>query len=240
MIEEPERTHQNGIAQPNGEESPSREGLWPTDTGTLCLDSRRALLQLVRGPMINAQANGELWQALLADQPAIESRLADLFLELVVQEDEGIAFVQNAPAVDVRIPKAVRNQPLTLIDTILVLSLRRELMIGHVGRVFISQEEAFASVAQYRPLAKLDEAAFRKRLEGSWSKLVSAGILLKAEGAERFEISSVLRLIFGTEEVKAVNDAFEAMLEKTGQETPDTPDDETNFPPDYAEAERML
>ncbi|WP_165044999.1 DUF4194 domain-containing protein [Adlercreutzia sp. ZJ138] len=231
MSDEAKCARQSEANHLNNEEEPSREGLWPGDTGTLCLDSRRALLQLVRGPMISAQANGELWQALLADQPSIESRLADLFLELVVQEDEGIAFVQNAPAVDTRIPKAVRNQPLTLIDTILVLSLRRELMVSHEGRVFVSQEETFASVAQYRPLSKLDEAAFRKRLEGSWSKLVSAGILLKAEGAERFEVSSVLRLIFGAEEVKAVNDAFERMLEEAGDGALDKFDDETAFEP---------
>lgn len=203
--------------------SGENEGLWPGDLGTLGIDSRRALLHLVRGPMITAEDNRELWQALLHDRPIIASRLADLFLELVVKEDDGIAFVQNAPALDTRIPKAVRNQPLTLIDTILVLTLRRELMIGQEGRVFVGREETFASVAQYRPLAKLDESAFRKRLESSWAKLDAAGILMKAESDERYEVSPVLRLIFGADEVKAVNDAFDDML--AGEEMPAGPKD---------------
>ncbi|MCD8317093.1 MAG: DUF4194 domain-containing protein [Eggerthellaceae bacterium] len=187
--------------------------LWPGDAGTLTFESRRALLQLIKGPMITAEANKELWQALLMDQASIESRLADLFLVLVLDEDEGIAFVQNAPAVDRKIPKAVRNQPLTLSDTILVLSLRRELMINREGRVFVDKEETFSSLSQYRPLEKLDEAGFRKRLERSWSKLEDEGMLLKAEGDERYEISPVLRLIFSTEEVKAVTDAIDSLVQ---------------------------
>lgn len=198
------------------EDASENEGLWPGDLGTLGIESRRALLQLVRGPMITAETNRELWQALLNDRMPIASRLADLFLELVVKEEDGIAFAQNVPAADARIPKAVRNQPLTLIDTVLVLTLRRELMISRESRVFIGREETFAAVAQYRPLAKLDEAAFRKRIEGSWSKLDKAGILMKAEGDERYEISPVLRLIFGADEVKAVNDAFDDMLDEAG------------------------
>lgn len=204
--------------EPAENDTDENEGLWPGDLGTLGVDSRRALLHLVRGPMITAEGNRELWQALLHDRPLIASRLADLFLELVVKEDDGIAFVQNAPTFDTRIPKAVRNQPLTLIDTILVLTLRRELMISQEGRVFVGREETFASVAQYRPLAKLDESAFRKRLESSWAKLDVAGILMKAEGDERYEVSPVLRLIFGADEVKAVNDAFDALL--AGEEMP--------------------
>lgn len=195
------------------EDRPEDEGLWPGDTGTLGLASRRALLHLVRGPMISADTNRELWQALLNDRPLIASRLSDMLLQLVVKEEDGIAFAQNAPAADARIPKAVRNQPLTLIDTVLVLTLRRELMIGSTGRVFVGREETFGALAQYRPLAKPDEAAFRNRLERSWNKLVSAGILLKTDVEERCEVSPVLKLIFGADEVKAVNDAFDALLE---------------------------
>lgn len=189
------------------------EGLWPGDTGTLSLASRRALLHLVRGPLISADANRELWHALLNDRLLIASRLSDMLLQLVVKEEDGIAFAQNAPAMDARIPKAVRNQPLTLIDTVLVLTLRRELMIGSTGRVFVGREETFGSLAQYRPLSKLDEAAFRNRLERSWNKLVSAGILLKTDVEERCEVSPVLKLIFGADEVKAVNAAFDSLLE---------------------------
>ncbi|MEG2459368.1 MAG: DUF4194 domain-containing protein [Raoultibacter sp.] len=202
---------------PREEETLEDEGLWRGDCGTLSLASRRALLQLVRGPLINAETNRELWQALFHDRAIITSRLCDLCLTLVINEEDGIAFVQNAPTQDAHIPKAVRNQPLTLIDTILVLTLRRDLIIGRAGRVFTGREEAFGAVAQYRPLAKLDESAFQKRLEASWGKLISAGILLKTDLDERYEISPVLKLIFGADEADTINALFDAMLENPDQ-----------------------
>jgi hypothetical protein len=39
---------------------------------------------------------------LLTDEAAIHSRLADLFLELVIDRDNEFAFVRNAPSEDAR------------------------------------------------------------------------------------------------------------------------------------------
>ena len=93
--------------------------------------------------------------------------------------------------------------------------LRREL-VGSGGSVFIGREDTYATLAQYRPLAKLDEAAYRKRLDSSWNKLVTNGMLLKTDVAERFEISPVLKLIFSAEDAEAVNAAFDGLLENPG------------------------
>lgn len=207
-----------GIPSPHcDDESPELDGsrLWRGDTGVLALDSRRALLQLVRGPLINAEDHRDLWQALLNDRAIIASRLADLFLQLIIREEDGIAFARNAPTTDSRIPKTVRNQPLTLIDTVMVLMLRRTLMGALEGRVFIGRAEAFDALAQYRPLAKLDEAAFRDRLDRSWNKLTQAGMLQKTDTPDRCEISPVLRLVFGAEEASAVQASFDELLQKT-------------------------
>jgi hypothetical protein len=187
------------------------ERLWPNDTGTLTFDARRALVALVRGPMLTA-GKKELWQALLNNQVAIRSRLADLFLELIISDDTGIAFVKNAEAADGRIPKTVKSQRLTLIDTIVVLTLRKELLLDNSGRVFVSKEELIQQLAHYRPITRLDEAAFRKRIETSWSRMVKAGLLAAVETEERCEISPVLKLIFGIDEVKAIEGIIAARL----------------------------
>ena len=49
---------------------PSEEGLWPGDCGTLPLNARRALLQLLRGPMVTASRHGELWAPLGLNRPS--------------------------------------------------------------------------------------------------------------------------------------------------------------------------
>ena len=54
--------------QPNGttEAAPAADQLWPQDRGTLPLDARAALLQLVRGPYIHETRDAKLWAALMA------------------------------------------------------------------------------------------------------------------------------------------------------------------------------
>lgn len=187
--------------------------LWEGDQGTLPYDARRALLCLVRGPYISADSQAELWQALLNSQDAIQSRLNDLFLELVVDDVSRIAFVRNASPEALDIPHAVRTQKLNLTDTAMVLTLRRALVdAGLEQRVLISKDELMEQMAPYRPLTRYDEAGFARHLSASWTKLEGAGILLSTKTEGRWEISPVLKLAFGAEEVRAVQEELDALL----------------------------
>ena len=200
------------------ETTSDEEGLWPGDRGTLPLNARRALLQLLRGPMVTAARHGELWAAIVSNRPLIESALADLFLTLVVSETEGIAFVRDAPATDDRIPTAVRKQKLTFVDTILLLTLRRLLLLEGSGRAFVSKREVFDQLSAYRTATALDEAGFLKKLEASWSKFIKAAILLPTEDEGRFEVSPVLALIFNAEEIEAVQAEYQALATEDDEE----------------------
>lgn len=100
----------------------------PVDTGELDGASRRVLLRLLRGPYLRADEHANLWAALVRNEPTLRSRLADLYLELVTDLDGGVAFVRNLEVEDA--PKVVRAHPLTLLDTVLVLFLRRTLLAG--------------------------------------------------------------------------------------------------------------
>ena len=188
-------------------------GLWPGDSGTLDYESRRTLLQLVKGPYITADRDKDLWKALLNDRAAIESRLCDLFLELVVDESSGVAFVRNVAVEDFDAPLAVRAQALNIVDTAMVLMLRRELLNRGFERAVINKEEFLEQMKVYRPLSKEDEAGFAKTLNASWNKLDTAGILLKVGEEDRREISPVLRLVFDAEEARAVQQEFQDLLD---------------------------
>lgn len=209
-----------GVAERAAERMPEQEPagdaeglLWAGDKGTLPLDARRAMLQLIRGPFIDASRHKELTRALLANRDAIEARLNDLLLDLVVDTDSGIAFVRNAACADDSLPKAVRNIFLTLTDTILVLTLRRELLCATSDRVIVGKDETIASLEQYRPISRLDESAFRKRLETSWRKMRENNIVLPLpDSDERYEVSPALAVVFGVEEARAASDAISAML----------------------------
>lgn len=186
--------------------------LWEADTGTLTLDARRATVKLITGPYVDQFRQAELWAALLEHRDAIAARLSDLLLELVIDEPAGIAFVKNAPSADFDLPSTVRQVKLTLIDTIMALTLRRELLMSVDARTIVGRDELMEALTQYRPLYE-DESSFKKKVEASIQKFVKSGILLKGnDNNERFEVSPALKIIFGTEEARAAHEAIEAKL----------------------------
>lgn len=204
----------DSIPQDRAQAEASESHLWPGDSGTLDHATRKALLQLIRGPLLTEEGNRNEWQALVNNIDVVRSHLADIFLDLVIDYDTGVAFVKNASSEDVQLPKAVKTLPLTLVDTIMLLHLRRELLVDAGNRVIIGRDDLLAQLANYRPVAKLDEAAFRRRLGTAWGKFVKAGILLPLESEDRCEISTVLKLMFGVDEVKALSEEYASLLEQ--------------------------
>ena len=199
---------------PDPDEQLDAMHLWPGDAGTLPLDARTALLRLVRGPYISEEADPALWQALLNYAEDIRSRLADLFLELCLDAEAGVAFAKNVSAEDKSFPKAATSYTMTLIDTIMVLLLRRELQTAGASRVFIGKTELFAQMGQYRAIAKTDQAAYLKKLEGSWTRLSDRRLLMKSDVEGRFEISPVLKLVFGAEEAAAILQEYQELKQQ--------------------------
>ena len=68
--------------------------LWEGDLGTLGEQSRRALLELLQGPYLSGRRRPQLWQALIADEAAIRSRLHDLFLDVVIDQPNGLSDIR--------------------------------------------------------------------------------------------------------------------------------------------------
>ncbi|TRW45735.1 DUF4194 domain-containing protein [Georgenia yuyongxinii] len=198
------------------------EPLWHGDTGSLREPSRRALAALVKGPYVSAERHAELWRALVADTEEIRSRLADLFLDLVVDDTLGVAFIRGAQTEAGNAPQVVRTLPLTFIDTVLLLHLRGELVrSGGAGRVIVGKDEVYEQLSVYRSAASTDEAGFTKRINASWTKFEKQNLLVKTSTDGRFEVSPVLRLVFGPEEIAAVAAEYKRLLARGGAATPD-------------------
>lgn len=180
--------------------------LWAGDRGTLRAASRRAFVQLLRGPYLSAERNPALWAALLNDVDEVRARLADAFLDLVVDVEAQVAFVRNADAdADGDWPRVVRTAPLTFLDTALLLHLRQHLLAGVTGgRVIVGQDEVADQLGVYRGADNADPAGFAKRVTASWTKFVRYGLLAPTSTEGRFEVSPVLRLVFGAEQVAAL------------------------------------
>ncbi|MDQ0924541.1 hypothetical protein QF038_003049 [Pseudarthrobacter sp. W1I19] len=221
---------ESGVPGPAGAEGPlSDVALWEGDTGTLREPSRRVLVQLLRGPYLSASRHGNLWTALLSDEDAVRSSLADLFLDLVTDHAAQVAFVRNTSA-DVDAPKVMRTATLTFLDTALLLHLRQTLLQESGGRkTIVGADEVADQLQVYRGKDNADVAGFSKRINSSWQKMVKYGLLAATSTEGRFEVSPVLRLVFGAEEIAAVQAEYRrlaAEVEPGSAELPDT-DEET-------------
>ena len=217
----------NGAAGADDEPIDSMH-LWPGDAGTLPYDARSSLLRLVKGPFISETGDETLWRALLNYTDDIRSRLADLFLELCIDAEAGVAFAKNVSAEDRAFPKAAASYTMTLLDTVMVLLLRKELQTAGGTRVFIGKAELFAQMMQYRAIDKTDEAAYLKKLESSWTRLADRRLLMRSDVEGRFEISPVLKLVFGAEEARAVLDEYENLKRQAAGAQASAPDNEGN------------
>ena len=186
--------------------------LWPEDAGTLSEDGRSCLLALIKGPYVAESSAPNLWNALLSDTEAIKSRLADLFLELCIDSETGIAFAKNVTVEDRSFPKATTTHSLSLLDSIMVIHLRKELQSGPASCVIVGQVEVFQALMPYRNLAKMDQAAYLKKLKASWNRLVEQRLLIRTAVEGRYEISPVMKLVFGADEAAALAAEYNRML----------------------------
>lgn len=201
--------------------------LWSGDTGVLSEQSRRALLELIKGPYLAGSKSSALWSALLVDEKAIRSRLHDLFLDLVVDRIGEFAFVRNVSTDERDVPKTVRSQSLTFLDTAMLLVLRQMLLAGEAdGRVIVGQDDVFEQLRVYRTPDR-DEQDFDRRLNSSWQNMKNKLRVIHQAGTEdRAEISPVLRLIVDAEQIQAVGAEYARIAAGGGVRPPESDDEE--------------
>lgn len=163
--------------------------------GSLVDASRRVLVSLLQGPYLDGRRDHGRYAQLLRDRSAIEARLADLFLELVVDDDAQVAFVRQSED-DPDAPKLLRRLTgMNRLDSVLMLVLRQMLLTqsSRGQRAVISEREIEQALAAYRRTASTDEAGFTKEVRASIAKLQRAGLL--NEQGDSYEVSPVLRLM---------------------------------------------
>jgi hypothetical protein len=188
--------------------------LFVNDTGELPLDTRRVLVQLLSGPSLEGRRHPRLWPVLLRDEQVIRRRLAELFLELVLDHDSQVAFTSQVAAEDLDIPILLRRAQLTFIDSVLLLFLRQRLTQAdsHGERAVVARDEMVENLMPYERAASTDRAGFSKRVNASIEKLKKHNILQKLRTSEdRFEIAPTLKLLFSAEEIIALTALYDRM-----------------------------
>jgi len=185
--------------------------LFVGDHSELPLDTRRTLMQLLSGPFISSRKNSKLWIALCRDEAIIRSRLSELFLDVVIDWDQQVAFVKQAEVDNIEVPTLLRRSPLTFIESALILHLRRCLSKAEaVGeRAVISTPEMLEYLNIFEKASSTDRAGFVKKVNSAISKLKANNILqLIRATKDRFEISPTLKILFSTAEISALTKLY--------------------------------
>jgi len=184
------------------------------DAGELALDTRRVLVQLLSGPSLDGRRHTILWPVLLRDENIIRRRLADLFLELVIDRDIQVAFTRQADTGELEAAPLLRRSKLTFIDSVLLLYLRQQLTQAESRseRAVVSRDDIMENLQVYEQGGNTDRAGFVKRVHASIEKIKERSILQKIRSSdERFEVSPALKLIFSAEKIQALTKLYKSM-----------------------------
>jgi hypothetical protein len=182
--------------------------LFAGDVGQLPYDTRRVLVRLLLGPTLDALRHSKLWPVLLRDESVIRTRLHELFLDLVVDRAQQVAYIRQVESgSDLEVPVLLRRLPLTFIDSALLLFLRQRLSLAdaHGERAVVSAQEMIEHLANYERGGNTDAAKFSRQVNNAIERAKEHSLLSKLRGTDdRFEVSPTLKLVFSAEMINAL------------------------------------
>jgi len=185
----------------------SHDVLFIGDQGTLPVETRRVLVQLLLGPALDARRQTKLWPILLRDESTIRSRLHELFLELVIDRDLEVAFTRQVVSDELDVPILLRRTQLTFLDSLLLLFLRQRLTQSdaQAERAVLAHQEMVDHLAIFQRQGNVDHARFGKQIANTIEKAKKLSLLQKIRDSDdRYEVSPTLKLLFPAEEIQAL------------------------------------
>jgi hypothetical protein len=192
------------------------------DTGQLPYDTRRALVQLLSGPSVDGRRHAKLWSAVVRDETVIRSRLHDLFLELIVDRDQHVAFTRQVQHEDVEMPILLRRANLTFLETALLIYMRHKLTQADAQgeRAVVARQELSDHLRVFERSNNVDRSKFDRNVEAAIEKAKKLSLLQLLRGAseERFEVSPTLKLLFPAEEIEALTRLYRAIGDASSAE----------------------
>lgn len=206
MMDDPDAFAGEGSIDLDDAESSSL-ALFEGDEGELDLPVRQCLVLLLRRNVLTREDHPREWDALVNNLPVLRSRLHDVFLDLIVHQDKGVAFkVQIRSETPQQFPPLIRDAHYNREETILLVVLRQRLLAEAVGSapVHIGLDECLTAVAQFRPAGATDERGDEAKARRAVEALHHEGILRPTEDDERFVISPVIESVLPLDRLKAL------------------------------------
>ena len=184
------------------------------DTGELPIATRRVLVQLLLGPSVDARRQSKLWPVLLRDEKLIRSRLHELFLHLVIDHEQQVAFTRQVVSEELDVPILLRKASLTFLESALLLFLRQRLTQADAQgeRAVVSWTEMQEHLSVFERDRNPDHAKFERQIVNAVDKAKKLSLLRQLRGGEqRFEVAPTLKLLFSAEEIQELTRSYAAL-----------------------------
>lgn len=200
------------------------------DSGVLSVETRRVLVQLLLGPSVDARRQSKLWPVLLRHETVIKSRLHELFLELVIDHEQRVAFTRQVTSDQLDVPILLRKASLTFLESALLLFLRQRLTQADAQgeRAVVSQTDMQEHLSVFERDSNPDHAKFERQIANAVDKAKKLSLLQRIRGGdERYEVSPTLKLLFPAEEIQVLTRTFATLAVANGgtADNDDAPDE---------------
>jgi hypothetical protein len=183
-----------------------------------------AAIPLLRG-VVYADTHAAAWHALLSLPTQVRDYLATIGLEVMIDEAEGYAFVQNSPAGpdDTEPPRLVPRRPLTYRVSLLLVLLRRRLLEldaqGDETRLIITRDEAVDLVRTYHP-AGSNEARLSDEVEADLRRIVELGFARALrDQSHTYEVRRIIKAFVDAQWLSDFSERVAQYLEIAKQRT---------------------
>lgn len=188
------------------------------------MEARRVLVYLMRQGVVLAADKPKVFEAVCQYQTEIRQHLADVFLYLLLDEKNGVAFIaaENHAADDdfwdeddEETRSLITRRTLTLFDTLVLLALRKHYQERETAgeqKIMVDKDRLLANILpmmQAHEREKLDKS----KLSGCLKRFAERKILAKVAGDdERFEITPLIRYVVNTTQLDDFIQAYKNQL----------------------------
>lgn len=191
-------------------------------------EARHALVYLMRQGVVLTEDKPHIFAAICRHQREIRGHLADVFLYLMLDEKNGVAFVSlenqeldddpffaNEEEEDAR--SLITPRKLTVFDTLVLLALRKHYQERETAgeqKIMMDKDRLLANILPMMQ-AHEREKADKSKLSGCLKRFAERKIIsLNKNDEERFEITPLIRYIIDTNQLNDFIQAYQTLLEK--------------------------
>jgi hypothetical protein len=182
-----------GLAEDGG------SSLFEGDCGQLAPEVRRALVVILKRRYVSAERDPEVWRVLLENRVPLESRLNDMFLQLIVDRNYDVAYKRQAmPDGAGTFPTLLHNLPYGREQTVLMVHLRgvfRSATSAGQDAVFVDGRELVEEAANYWPASTTNHVEAERAAQRAVEALAKSEILLETAERGRYRISPIIEVL---------------------------------------------